>query len=50
MIARMNNVVKRYGDLTALDHLNFNVAEGEILGLLGPNGAGKTTAIKYYAD
>jgi len=46
MIARMNNVVKRYGDLTALDHLNFNVAEGEILGLLGPNGAGKTTAIK----
>ena len=46
MIATMNNVVKRYGDTTALDHLNLHVAEGEILGLLGPNGAGKTTAIR----
>ncbi|MCL2365723.1 MAG: ABC transporter ATP-binding protein [Oscillospiraceae bacterium] len=46
MIASMKNVVKRYGDLTALDHLNLDVAEGEVLGLLGPNGAGKTTAIR----
>ena len=46
MIATMENVVKRYGSTTALDHLNLNVAEGEILGLLGPNGAGKTTAIR----
>jgi len=46
MIATMKNVVKRYGDTTALDHLNLDVAEGEILGLLGPNGAGKTTAIR----
>ena len=35
-----------YGDLVAVDHISFNVAEGEILGFLGPNGAGKTTAIK----
>jgi len=42
----MESVVKRYGDTTALDHLNLDVAEGEILGLLGPNGAGKTTAIR----
>ena len=35
-----------YGDLVAVDHVNFNVAQGEILGFLGPNGAGKTTAIK----
>jgi len=42
----MKNVVKRYGDTLALDHLNLNVNEGEILGLLGPNGAGKTTAIR----
>ncbi|MCL2391127.1 MAG: ABC transporter ATP-binding protein [Oscillospiraceae bacterium] len=46
MIASMKNVVKRYGDTVALDHLNLDIAEGEILGLLGPNGAGKTTAIK----
>jgi ABC-2 type transport system ATP-binding protein len=36
----------RYGDLTAVDHINFNVAPGEILGFLGPNGAGKTTTSK----
>ncbi len=35
-----------YGDLVAVDHINFSVAEGEIIGFLGPNGAGKTTAIK----
>jgi ABC-type multidrug transport system ATPase subunit len=36
----------RYGDLTAVDHISFRVAEGEILGFLGPNGAGKTTTVK----
>ena len=46
MIATMKNTIKRYGDTTALDHLNLDVVEGEILGLLGPNGAGKTTAIR----
>ena len=35
-----------YGDLIAVDHINFHIAEGEILGFLGPNGAGKTTAWK----
>lgn len=45
-IATMKNVVKRYGELTALDHLDLEINEGEILGLLGPNGAGKTTAIR----
>jgi len=35
-----------YGDLVAVDHISFNVAEGEILGFLGPNGAGKTTTVK----
>ncbi|GHT85836.1 ABC transporter ATP-binding protein [Bacteroidia bacterium] len=42
---QIENLVKRYGDLVALDHLNLNVEEGEIFGLLGPNGSGKTTLI-----
>lgn len=42
---KIKNLVKRYGDLVALDHLNLEVAEGEVFGLLGPNGCGKTTAI-----
>lgn len=45
MVVSIENLVKRYGDLIALDHLNLNVEEGEIFGLLGPNGSGKTTAI-----
>lgn len=40
------NLAYWYGDLMAVDHISFNVAEGEILGFLGPNGAGKTTTIK----
>jgi len=45
MIVSVKNLVKRYGDLVATDHLSFEVKEGEIFGLLGPNGSGKTTAI-----
>jgi ABC-2 type transport system ATP-binding protein len=40
------NIVKRYGDFTAVDHVSFNVKDGEIFGLLGPNGAGKSTLIR----
>ena len=39
------NLTYRYGDLTAVDHIDFSVAEGEILGFLGPNGAGKSTTV-----
>lgn len=41
----IENLVKRYGDLVALNHLNLDIHEGDIFGLLGPNGSGKTTAI-----
>ncbi|MEA5019896.1 MAG: ABC transporter ATP-binding protein [Gordonibacter sp.] len=44
-IIAVDNLVKRYGDVIALDHFNLNIAPGEIFGLLGPNGSGKTTAI-----
>ena len=44
-IVHIENLVKRYGDLIALNHLNLDIREGEVFGLLGPNGSGKTTAI-----
>lgn len=40
------NLTYRYGQLLAVDHINFHVDEGEILGFLGPNGAGKSTTVK----
>ena len=42
----VQNIVKQYGDFTAVDHVSFDVKEGEIFGLLGPNGAGKSTLIR----
>ena len=45
MVVKIENLVKRYGDLLALDHFELEVKKGEIFGLLGPNGSGKTTAI-----
>ena len=44
-VVKIENLVKRYGDLIALDHLDLEIKKGEILGLLGPNGSGKTTTI-----
>ncbi len=43
---RTDGLTKRFGDVVALDHLDLEVAEGEVVGYLGPNGAGKTTTIR----
>ena len=44
-VVKVENLVKRYKELVALDHFNLEIMEGEIFGLLGPNGSGKTTTI-----
>lgn len=50
MIAlEVQNLVKRYGDFTAVKNISFNVEKGEVFGILGPNGAGKTTTIESMA-
>ena len=45
VVIQIENLVKRYKELVALDHLNLEVEKGEIFGLLGPNGSGKSTTI-----
>ncbi|XES77971.1 MAG: ABC transporter ATP-binding protein [Candidatus Bathyarchaeia archaeon] len=42
----LQNVVKRYSELVAVNNLNLNIGQGEIFGLLGPNGSGKSTTLK----
>ena len=42
-ILEINNLTKKFGGLTAVDQVDFDLNEGDILGLIGPNGAGKTT-------
>jgi len=43
---KVSNLTKAYGDRLAIDHLNFSVEKGEVVGFLGPNGAGKSTTMK----
>jgi ABC-2 type transport system ATP-binding protein len=43
LLLHVSNLVKRYGQLTALSGVSFSIRQGEVLGLIGPNGSGKTT-------
>ena len=45
-VIQTENLTRRFGDFVAVDHVNFSVAAGEIVGYLGPNGSGKTTTIR----
>ncbi len=45
-VIRVDGLSRRFGDLTAVDDISFQVARGEIFGFLGPNGAGKTTTVR----
>lgn len=45
-VIEVRNLTKKFGDFTAVDHISFDVFQGEIFGFLGANGAGKTTAMR----
>jgi ABC-2 type transport system ATP-binding protein len=49
-VLSLHNVVKRYGEFTAVDDVSFSIPRGSIYGLLGPNGAGKTTTIRMILE
>ena len=46
VIVEVHDLTKRFGDFTAVDHVNFDVRRGDVLGYLGPNGSGKTTTLR----
>jgi ABC-2 type transport system ATP-binding protein len=45
-VIKVENLTRRFGDFVAVDHVNFEVHAGEVVGYLGPNGSGKTTTIR----
>ncbi|GAB4466126.1 MAG: hypothetical protein Kow0070_28920 [Anaerolineales bacterium] len=45
-VITVENLTRRFGDFVAVDHIKFEVNEGEVVGYLGPNGSGKTTTIR----
>ena len=49
VLIEINGLTKRFGGFTAVNHVSFNLARGEVLGFLGPNGAGKSTTMRMLA-
>jgi ABC-type multidrug transport system ATPase subunit len=49
-VLQLQNVVKTYGDFTAVNNLDLSIPKGSIYGFLGPNGAGKTTTIRMILE
>src|SRR3954470_22464336 len=49
MSIELKNVSKKFGDVAAVNHVNFSVKEGELMALLGPSGGGKTTVLRMIA-
>lgn len=45
-VIELSGLTKRFGSLTAVDHLSFAIEPGQVVGFLGPNGAGKTTSLR----
>jgi ABC-2 type transport system ATP-binding protein len=48
-VLELREVTKRFGGLTAVNHVSFGIAEGDVVGYLGPNGSGKSTTVKMIA-
>src|SRR5215216_3433594 len=46
VVINVENLTRRFGDFVAVDHINFDIRQGEVVGYLGPNGSGKTTTIR----
>ena len=46
LVIEVRNLVKKFGDFTAVDRVSFAVQRGEVVGYLGPNGSGKTTTMR----
>jgi len=45
-VIQVRNITKRFGDITAVDDLSFEITKGEIFGIVGPDGAGKSTLLR----